>query len=78
MNVHIGNGPIMPSLEIEEDIYMFRPESSISAYPYLTLVSANEQDFLKSEIVGSKRAQELHQKIDYHGYNLLNYLRKLL
>ena len=78
MNEYIGNGPIMPSLEIEEDIYTFRPESSISVYSYLTLVSANEQDFLKSEIVGSKQAQELHQKIDYHGYNFLNYLRKLL
>ena len=77
MNVHIGNGKIMQFQELEEGLYMFRPESQTSAYSYLTLVSANEDEFSKREVAGAKQAQELYRKIGYPGYqNFSNYLRK--
>ena len=68
MKIHIGNGKIMQFQELEEGLYMFRPESQTSAFSYLTLVSANEGDFLKRKVAGAKQAQELYRKIGYPGY----------
>ena len=77
MKIHIGNGKIMQFQELEEGLYMFRPESQTSAYSYFTLVSANEDEFSKREVAGAKQAQELYRKIGYPGYqNFSNYLRK--
>ena len=56
--------------ELEEGLYMFRPESQTSAYSYLTLVSANEGDFSKREVARAKQAQELYRKIGYPGYQI--------
>ena len=70
MNVHIGNGKIVQFQELEEGLYMFRPESQTSAYSYLTLVSANEGDFSKREVARAKQAQELYRKIVYPGYKM--------
>ena len=65
----------MKFFEVESGLYLYRPphqnndtRGKISAYSFLTLVSANKSDFTAREVKKADVARALYRRIGFPGY----------
>lgn len=76
INVHVGERKILKFEEVESGLCIFcvkhnnnNSSQKDSAYPFLTLVSSNKENFTRREVEMTNKAKELYRLFGFPGYN---------
>ena len=75
IDVHVGGAKILKFEEVESGLYLFRGKHNnkninlkVSAYPFLTLASANMISFTSREVQMANKAKDMYRLMVFPGY----------